>query len=360
VWYLWYPLLAFTIIFVGRAWCFMCPVGGIGEWVHRTFSFNKKYPQKYQNIWIAIALFLFISATEKHFFGFTRSPFNTAYLLLFFVLLSILLGIFSMFAGTELRCKSRKICKNHKIKECIVGNGRGHPCPMFEFPQTMDRNNFCIYCTECIKTCSKNNIRISPRMFGTDIIKSKKIFFAEAFLIHSIIVLILFKLGMEKTSFRNIVIDFVLSIGIDRNIMAVIIFVLLSAYAVALMYLLCKITIKDNAKKHFIKFSYAFIPIGLAIYLADSIFRVVRGILYIISKIGRDEVNIVVFLNMETINTIQILFILIGFISSVWIGYQLSIKTSAQSNRFLHLTPLLFMMAIYTLIGLKILTLPVL
>ena len=68
IWDLWHPLLAFTIIIVGRLWCFACPIGAIGEWTQSVFSLNRKYPEKYRNLWIAVILFLVIFAAERHLF----------------------------------------------------------------------------------------------------------------------------------------------------------------------------------------------------------------------------------------------------------------------------------------------------
>src|SRR5512139_539284 len=68
IWDLWHPILAFTIILVGRLWCFACPIGAVGDWTQSVFSRKKKYPEKYRNLWIAVLLFLLIFAAERHFF----------------------------------------------------------------------------------------------------------------------------------------------------------------------------------------------------------------------------------------------------------------------------------------------------
>jgi len=89
-----------------------------------------------------------------------------------------------MLSAVELRCKSKKTCHDHDIKECVIGNEGGKACPASEFPQAMERNNYCIMCMECVKSCSKDNIRISPRLPGADIIKSMKTHLDEAYLVH--------------------------------------------------------------------------------------------------------------------------------------------------------------------------------
>ncbi|MCZ7397819.1 MAG: 4Fe-4S binding protein, partial [Candidatus Methanoperedens sp.] len=141
IWDVWHPLLAFTILLIGRLWCFACPIGAVGDWTQSVFSLKKKYPEKYRNLWVAVIFFLFIFAAERHLFMFTRNPPNTALLLLFFTGLAVVmgaiyekrsfcryicpiglvLGVFSMLSIIELRCKSKKTCQEHDIKECIIG-----------------------------------------------------------------------------------------------------------------------------------------------------------------------------------------------------------------------------------------------
>ena len=40
---------------------------------------------------------------------------------------------------------------------------------MFETPMTLDRNNYCNFCSECIKSCSQDNIVIRFRSFAKDL-----------------------------------------------------------------------------------------------------------------------------------------------------------------------------------------------
>lgn len=107
IWDIWHPLLAFTIIVLGRLWCFACPIGAVGDWTQSIFSLKKKYPEKYRNLWIAVILFLFIFAAERHLFMFTRNPPNTAYLLLFFTGLAVVMGaVFEKGASADISVPS--------------------------------------------------------------------------------------------------------------------------------------------------------------------------------------------------------------------------------------------------------------
>jgi len=392
IWDIWHPLLAFTLIVVGRLWCFACPIGAIGDWTQSVFSLKRKYPEKYRNLWIAVILFLFIFAAERHLFMFTRNPPNTAYLLLFFTALAVImgaiyekrsfcryicpiglvLGVFSMLSAIELRCKSRKTCQDHDLKECVIGTEAGKACPVGESPQTMERNNQCILCMECVKSCSKENIRLSPRLPGADIIHSNKKHLDEAYLIHGIIVIFLFVMGMERLQFRNIIINFVkFTLPINsitfldlywRNMWAVIIFLLITLGAAGLMYLSTKGALSGkNTKQKFIELSYAFIPLSLSVYLAENTFRLLKGLFYIAASIGSFFGKIWEFSpDFDTINHLQMLLLIAGFVFTLWAGYLISKRaTNMEDELQSSMVAIGFTAVVYLIIGVKILTLPI-
>lgn len=394
IWDIWHPLLAFTLILFGRLWCFACPIGALGDWTQSVFSLKRKYPEKYRNLWMAVILFLFIFAAERHLFMFTRNPPNTAYLLLFFTGLAVVmaivyekrsfcryicpiglvLGVFSMLSAIELRCKSRKTCADHDIKECIIGNEAGKACPVGESPQTMERNNYCIMCMECVKSCSKENIRISPRLPGADIIKSRKTHLEEAYFVHGTIVIFLFVMGMERLQFRNVIINFVRTtapfdilifcdffVNYWRNMWAIIIFATITLGAAGLMYLSTKAISGKNTKQKFTDLSYAFIPLSLSVYLAENTFRLLKGLFFITGKIGELFGNVWEFaVDFETIDHAQILLLAVGFIFTLWAGYLIS-KRISQSEKELgrSMIAVSIIAVVYLIIGIKILTLPI-
>jgi hypothetical protein len=78
------------------------------------------------------------------------------------------LGTYSMASMTELRAVDPAICKNHKEKSCYTGGPGGWACPWKQYIGNMNRNNFCGLCTECIKSCPKDNVGIFIRPFGSD------------------------------------------------------------------------------------------------------------------------------------------------------------------------------------------------
>jgi plastocyanin/ferredoxin len=205
VWILWWFLLKAVIVPIGgRIWCMVCPLPAPAEWLsrrkltgvryfekkfkalhHRFTGLQKDWPKIMDNIWLQNILFLALIS-----FGIiliTR-PIATAFMFIGILAVSLVmalvyrrrifcqylcpvggfLGTYSMASMTELRAVDCDICKKHKEKSCFVGGPDGWACPWKQYLGTMDRNNYCGLCTECIKSCPKDNVGIFIRPFGSD------------------------------------------------------------------------------------------------------------------------------------------------------------------------------------------------
>jgi polyferredoxin/heme/copper-type cytochrome/quinol oxidase subunit 2 len=205
VWILWWFVLKAVIVPLGgRIWCMVCPLPAPAEWLsrksftavryikqpfktlhHRFLGLQKDWPKLMDNIWLQNILFLALIS-----FGMiliTR-PIATALLFLVILVMSLLLaliyrrrvfcqylcpvggflGTYSMASMTELRAVDDNICKKHKEKSCYAGGPGGWACPWKQYIGTMKRNNYCGLCTECIKSCPKDNVGVFIRPFGSD------------------------------------------------------------------------------------------------------------------------------------------------------------------------------------------------
>jgi heme/copper-type cytochrome/quinol oxidase subunit 2 len=200
----WFVLKAILVPLGGRVWCMICPLPAPAEWLsrrtitavkyiqkpfrglhHRFTGLQKDWPKSLNNIWVQNFLFLVLIS-----FGIiliTR-PIATAFLFLMILLTSLslslifrrrvfcrylcpvggFLGTYSMAGMTEVRVKDPEICRKHKEKECYTGGCAGWACPWDQYPGKMTRNNYCGLCTECIKSCPKDNVSLFIRPFGSD------------------------------------------------------------------------------------------------------------------------------------------------------------------------------------------------
>lgn len=209
IWIVWWALLMVVLVpLFGRAWCMVCPIPGPAEWLQRRAivqrimkplrTLNLRWPKKLKNIWLqnlsflGIALFSIIILTR---------PSVTAFVLLSMVVIAIILsflfkdrvfcryvcpvggfiGLYSLASGLELRVKDQNVCLNHKTKDCIIGNSCGYGCPWMVYPGKLERNSACGLCTECIKTCTEDNIALNLRPLGADLLVVKGRGMDEAF-----------------------------------------------------------------------------------------------------------------------------------------------------------------------------------
>ncbi len=205
VWILWWFVLkAILVPLGGRLWCFMCPLPAPAEWLsrkrltavrylkapfrrlhHRYLGLQKDWPKIIRNVWLQNILFLTLIS-----FGMiliTR-PLATALLFLAILAGTLMmtfifrhrvfclylcpvggfLGTYSMASMTEVRSIDPKVCVKHRNKSCLTGGPGGWACPWNQYVGNMARNNYCGLCTECIKSCPKDNVGIFIRPFGAD------------------------------------------------------------------------------------------------------------------------------------------------------------------------------------------------
>lgn len=202
VWIVWWALLILLLIpFAGRAWCAICPIPAPGEWLQRRamiqprpggklFTRGLAWPKRFNNIWLQNGLFLGVALFSAVIL---TTPLASALILALFVLAAVVtsvlferrtfcrylcpvggfIGLYSQVAPVEVRVKDPAVCVAHPEKDCYTGNDAGYGCPWMVFPATLSKNTYCGMCTECMKTCPKDNMGLFLRPFGADLASVK-------------------------------------------------------------------------------------------------------------------------------------------------------------------------------------------
>ena len=211
-WIVWWFFLLLMIAGVSRLWCVICPFGAMGEWAHRfslwetgqkRFSLNLSWPRNLKGIWLVNAFFIFFLWMDN-VFGFGNSPVLTGYFIVVLVVLDVgigliyerrsfcrymcpingFIGLQGLFAGFEMRSKSSQVCRQCRGKWCLKGredDGGGYGCPMFLYPGGNETNKYCILCTECLKSCPNNTMRLGIRPPLKDLWANKQFAWDESF-----------------------------------------------------------------------------------------------------------------------------------------------------------------------------------
>ncbi len=307
IWTIWWAGIIFTFVLVGRMWCYMCPVGALSEWTARLVSATRRFPPSLRNVWLANAMFVLLTWLDVQL-GVVRSPVVTGSLFVGVTVLAVvvalfyerrtfcrylcpiggIIGVYSMFSAIELRAKDCETCRGHKVKECYLGSDNGRGCPMFELLPTMDSNNACNFCGECIKTCSQNNITLRLRTFFKDAWASKRLSLDEASLAIVLVGVSIFVTGdmlepwagwmesakaMVPADILGIKYEYTLEVLTKSILYFSILLLLIPALMLAASYVSNRLVDIDNRiglRRTFVTFGYMFIPIGLSLHLAHN------------------------------------------------------------------------------------------
>ena len=373
MWTIWWAAIIFTFVFVGRVWCMMCPFGAIQDWIGRLASLNRDFPRPLRNIYLSSGIFFAITWWDSYS-GVVNKPALTAWLLIgFFIVASGmalvfkgrsfcryvcpiggLIGIYSMFSPIELRNKCLEVCRGHKVKECIKGTATSHGCPMFVTPMTLDRNNYCNFCSECIKSCSQDNIVIRFRSFAKDLWGSSKGYLDEALLAMVLVGITIVVTGEMIAPWHNwmdavgkiLPFDTFGVISHAAREKTTFLFTMTAGSLIIppLSLLIASFVVRKSTgpesplslKRTFIQFAYMFIPVGLSMHLAHNINHLfkegpeiipaVERVMSNIAGTAQPDWSVAPIMGSESIFWLQMLVILVMNIFSLYAGYRISVR----------------------------------
>ncbi|MCZ7360417.1 MAG: 4Fe-4S binding protein [Candidatus Methanoperedens sp.] len=400
IWVIWWSLLIISLALAGRLWCLMCPFGAIGDWVQRrtfyrkvndTFSLNRKFPAKFRNLSLAAVFFLVITWADFQF-NLVNSPLNTAYfivaLLGLIVIISIIferrsfcryvcpitgmIGLYSTFAPFELRAKEKDTCKICKEKYCISGNEKGYACPVFEYPGTMEKNTHCVLCTECVKTCHRNNISFNLRSFGGDLLTMTKTRADEALFIMVLLGVTIFQTLIMIRPWAGFSRDLMIASGASYDSVRFILFIIAAVFPVLIYSIAIAISkllyLKMSFKDLFTGYAYSIIPLGLMMHLSHNTRHLLEegmGIIPVLSDpfgfgwdlFGTSGYMPAPLLGSNNILLIQWLLMLIGLGFSVSVGKNISRRMFSKNDSSYF--PVLIFILLFFLFNLWILGQPI-
>ncbi|MDD5563407.1 MAG: FHA domain-containing protein [Thermoanaerobaculaceae bacterium] len=183
-WLIWFPLLPITAFLVGRIWCGVCPIAGIGDLAARIKRYNLPVPKilKRLDFWLLIASFVAVDYIEE-LAGVADRPWATAVFLIAIVYLAVaftvlyerktfcrylcplggLLGAYSTMSMAEVR-GNKKVCQTQCGEHtCYKGSGTVAGCPLASYPASLATNADCMMCGNCVKSCENRGVQVNLR-----------------------------------------------------------------------------------------------------------------------------------------------------------------------------------------------------
>lgn len=320
VWIVWWALLMLVFVpFAGRLWCAVCPIPAPGEWLQRRafvgtrltrklYTLGLKWPKRLNNIWLQNFTFLAVALFSKVVL---TTPWVSALVLLSFGLLAVItsllferrifcryicpvggfIGLYAQLAPVEVRVKDAAVCKTHTDKSCYNGSAEGYGCPWLVYPATLDKNTYCGMCTECLKTCSRDNVGIFARPFGADLASSKGRRMDEAYRA----LMMLASAPVYSVVFMGPwaeIKEAAYAVGTPAWWVYALSLIGLTLVVVPGIFYLCAALTKrlastnSSTRKLFVDYAYVLLPLGLAAWMAFNVSFVLINVSYAWSVIS--------------------------------------------------------------------------
>jgi hypothetical protein len=286
---------------------------------------------------------------------------------------------YSMSSALELRTDS-EVCKTCKTPLCYKGDGKTSGCSMFEYPRTMDSNRACNFCSNCIKTCDHDAIRITPRPPTSELWFIKKPRFEESFLATALIGIVVSQTMIMLEVWEPFMTWFENTTGIT-NFPVAWTLIFAAAMLIPLLLMLAASFVssimsgetsnssiisdqtaklgegaKDSAQttmSSFNRFGYALIPLGLGIHLAHNAKHFLGegfSVLYSsASLVGWNITGDLSILNMPTIQIIQYILSILGVLGAIYTAYKISTNNPHSRSSVLPYIVLILMFGIIAL-----------
>ncbi|MCZ7403809.1 MAG: hypothetical protein O8C67_02605 [Candidatus Methanoperedens sp.] len=270
-----------------------------------------------------------------------------------------------MFAPIELRAKDKETCKACTEKYCISGNEKGYPCPVFEYPGTMEKNTHCILCTECVKTCDRCNISFNIRSFAGDFLNLTKTRVDEALFILMLLGVTIFQTLIMIRPWAGFSRDLMIYTGASYDSVRFILFIAAAAFPVLFYSIVIAISKFFNQKiifkDLFTSYAYSIIPLGLMMHLSHNIRHLLEegaGIIPVLSDpfgfgwnlFGTSGYMPAPLLASNNILLIQWLLMLIGLGFSISIGKNISRRIFHENDSsYLHVLVFVLIFFVFNL-----------
>jgi polyferredoxin len=406
-WTIWWAGIIFTFFLVGRLWCLACPFGALNEWTARLAAPARRLPKPFRNIWWATGMFVLLTWADEQL-GVVRSPWVTAWIVLFFAALAVaiglfyerrsfcrylcpiggLIGIYSMTAPVELRAKSGPVCAADREKPCYRGSEAARGCPMFEFPLSMDRNNYCHFCAECVKGCAHDNLVVRFRALGKDLWASRRRVLDESYLAVALVGLTLLVTAQMLTAWPTWIsamarwlpgpirgtLKPVAYLGLVESAL-----LLGGALVVVPLLVLGGAAVADRLagagrlglRRTFVLFGYMFIPVGLAMHLAHNLGHLLLeggGIVPVVQRavalytplsLGQPDWQVLPLAPEPVIGLLQMAFVVGFFVLSLFAGHRLALRAYPDPRTASRaLLPMAVVSFVFTVAGIVLLNLP--
>ena len=198
VWSYWWPMIIIAAILLGRMWCMVCPMELL-TFLGSRIGLQRKVPRFFKSGWLITIFYTLILIVGVHTLALHRIPQRMALYLLMLLAVAVvfgliyqkrafcshvcpvghLLGLYALISPFEWMANNLSVCNACKTKDCVVKKNHyriaGRSCTSNLYPATIKDNRECLLCTQCLKACPYDNLRLSTRWPFADLFRDVKL-----------------------------------------------------------------------------------------------------------------------------------------------------------------------------------------
>lgn len=426
-------VVVIALLLVGNLFCMGCPFMLPRTLAKRLSNRGRRFPRVLRGKWLAIAgLFGLFFAYE--WLDMWSSPALTAWVIVaYFVTAFVLealfsespfckyicpLGSFNFVYSTvsplQITVRDGGVCKTCVGKECINGsyspqpvvlidqigiNGapdvthEHHPrgtlgCGTLLFAPQIQSNLDCTFCLDCARACPHDNVALSSRAPGAELIRPDSFprRFDVAFLVicltfmglvnafgmvppvYDLLQQIASTLGLTALGWSNEAIE-AAALGLVFGVGSLLLPILLTLLAAVLARWLTGTRRRDDLRTALSVFAPAFVPIGFGFWAAHYGFHFLIGIFSIVPAfqlflldhgirwLGSPNWALVGVSDPGVIGAIQAVALIWGFAASLWVAYRISLR-HYRRQATAGLLPWALLFVLLMLVGMWLFSLP--
>ncbi len=390
--------LVLALLAAGNVFCLACPFMLVRNVARKLFAPRWNWPQALRNKWISVALLVAILFLYE-LFDLWSSPYWTAALALGYFGVAVAvdalfkhaafckfvcpIGQFNFVASTlsplEVKVRAHAVCDRCATKDCIRGrraemtNPRDVPamravnttqefvilqrgCELALFQPRKVGNMDCTFCLDCVHACPHDNIGMSSRLPGTELvshsIRSGIGYFARRTDIAALVIVFCFgallnAFGMVSPVYAvEAWLGNALHVSHEAPVLGIIFFAFLVIAPAVLLGVAAWLTrvLKGSAMAAMpltVRYSYALAPLGFGMWLAHYGFHFFTGLLTIVPVTQSAAASVGISwlgaprwtwtgLAMRYVQPIELGFLFLGFAGSLVIAHQLAEEDSAE------------------------------
>lgn len=369
--------LVLVLLCAGNFFCLVCPFMLLRNVARRIFQPRFNWPRALRNKWISVALFVAILFCYE-LFDLWSSPYWTAALALgyFFAVLIVdglfkhaafckfvcPIGQFNFVASTlsplEVKVRDSRVCENCATKDCIKGR-RAEPekktdfvilqrgCELALYQPRKVGNMDCTFCLDCVHACPHDNIGVISRLPASELmvdpLRSGIGYFSRRKDIAALV--IVFAFGALLNAFGMVSPVYAVEAWLGKMISTAQEAPALGIIFVAFLVLAPLVLLggaawiswvlaagKSSVGAIALRYSYAFVPLGLGMWLAHYGFHFFTGILTVVPVTQAALANLGVHIlggpfwtwtgmPSRFVQPMELGFLLLGFMGSLMVAH---------------------------------------